>query len=245
MKETELRDALGNVKLSDEARKRILTKCMKKEKCNMKFSKKFGFIAAAAVFVLGLTVYAASGRIVSMHSSSWKVDYKTLPTEAKCEKDVGYTPILIDTFTNGYAFESGRITDNDFRDEEDNSVEKFRAFAFAYKKDSGRVDFYQQKYASDLEDDDETATVYNGIEIKYHSHVNKFVPAGYKLTDEDKRAEAAGELVFSYGSAEVEVLTVQDVSWTVGDMHYELLNMDGALTKDELAAMACEAIDAM
>ncbi len=62
------------------------------------------------------------------------------------------------------------------------------------------------------------------------------------MTDEDKKAEDSGELVFSYGSSEVEIIEVQSVSWTTDDMHYELMQIDGKLSTDELADMAAEII---
>ena len=81
-----------------------------------------------------------------------------------------------------------------------------------------------------------------GKEIYYTSLKNKFVPPDYQLTDADKEAEKSGELVFSYGSDQVEIITVQALSWSDGDMHYELMQMDGKLTKDDLIGMACDII---
>ena len=69
------------------------------------------------------------------------------------------------------------------------------------------------------------------------------MPANYKMTDEDKKAEENGELVFSYGSTDmVEVLTISSVSWQNGNIHYSLMQMGGSLTKEQLVDMAKEAI---
>ncbi len=79
-------------------------------------------------------------------------------------------------------------------------------------------------------------------DIEFRNYTNKLVPTGYKFTDEDKKAEANGELVFSYGSSKVERKEVQSVSWTVDDMHYELMQIDGKLSANELKDMAAEVI---
>ena len=85
------------------------------------------------------------------------------------------------------------------------------------------------------------ATV-DGVDVYYHSYTNKVVPPDYKLTEEDKKAEESGELVFSYGSSEVEIIEVQSVSWKKDGIYYQLLQIDGNLTADELTEMASEVI---
>ena len=59
----------------------------------------------------------------------------------------------------------------------------------------------------------------DGVDVYYHSYTNKLVPPDYKMTDEDKKAEENGELVFSYGSSEVEIKEVQSVSWKKDGMY--------------------------
>ena len=63
------------------------------------------------------------------------------------------------------------------------------------------------------------------------------------MTDEDKKAEENGELVFSWGSAEVDIIEVQSVTWSENGTHYLLMQMDGKLSADELTDMAAEAIE--
>ena len=59
----------------------------------------------------------------------------------------------------------------------------------------------------------------------------------------DKKAEANGELVFSYGSSKVEIKEVQSVLWAEDGIHYCLMQIDGKLSADELAEMAKEIIE--
>ena len=70
----------------------------------MKSKKKTACIALAATLALSVTAFAANGLVSNWFSSSSSfADYKTLPTAQQVKKDIGYTPILIDSFANGYA----------------------------------------------------------------------------------------------------------------------------------------------
>ena len=76
----------------------------------MKSKKKTACIALAATLALSVTAFAANGLVSNWFSSSSSfADYKTLPTAQQVKKDIGYTPILIDSFANGYAFQDGNI----------------------------------------------------------------------------------------------------------------------------------------
>ena len=63
------------------------------------------------------------------------------------------------------------------------------------------------------------------------------------MTKEDKVAEANGELVFSYGSSKVEIVTVQAISFEKDGIRHSLMQINGKLTKDELVEMAKEIIN--
>lgn len=201
-------------------------------------------IAAIAVMALSVSAFAASGIITRWDSHSWaRAEYDTLPTVEQTIKDVGYAAKLIEEFSNGYAFQSGSIVDNNLVDEGGHSAESFKSFNFTYAKDGDEVWFSQDKYESDLgEASSDVAATVDGIDVMYFSYNNKLVPPDYELTEEDKAAEEDGVLVFSYGSDEVTLQVVQCVFWDDGNMHYSFTQMDGALSADELVAMAAEVI---
>lgn len=232
-------------KIKDMVNNSIDSAYSERKERNMKSIKKISLIAAAAVLVLGISVFAANGIVTSWHSSSWSTsDYKTLPTAEQCIKDIGYEPVLIDTFENGYEFKSGTVISNDLRDEDNNSVEKFKSVDFRYEKDGDRVDFNQDKFDTELElDAGDIISTVDGIDIYYYSYMNKCVPGNYKMTEEDKKAQESGELVFSFGVEKDEIINVQTVSWVEDDINYSLLQMDGKLSPDELADMAREVIE--
>ncbi len=209
----------------------------------MKSKKKVALIAAATVCVLGITAFAASGIISTWNSSSSGIpEYKSLPSAEQCIEDIGYVPVLIDTFDNGYKFNNGSLVNNNLQDENGKSVEKFKSVTFRYEKDGDRVIFSQDKFDSALERYGEIVETIDGVEIYYNSYMNKLVPPDYELTEEDKRAEENGELVFSYGSSQVEINKVQSANWIKDGVLYNLLQIDGKLSQEDLIEMAKEII---
>lgn len=209
----------------------------------MKSKRKVSLIAIAATLVLGITVFAASSVVTTWHSSSSSdPDYKSLPTAQQAIKDIGYEPVLIDAFENGYAFEDGSVVNNNLTDENGSSVEKFKSVSFRYKKNGDTVYFSQDKFISEIDMEGEVVSTVNGTDIYYFSYTNKLVPPDYKLTDEDKKAEKNGDLVFSYGSSKVEIIEVQSVTWAKDGIQYSLMQRDGDLSVGELTDMAAEII---
>ena len=248
MKEHELKNTMSKIQISDEIQNRILEKAKKanyrKEGHYMKSKKKISLIAIAAALALGVTVFAANGIVTTwFSSSSSNPEYKSLPSAEQVKSDIGYEPVLIDTFENGYTFKDGSVINNNLADESGNSVEKFKSVSFDYEKNGDKVIFSQDKFNSELDTEGEIISTVSGTDIYYFSYTNKIVPPDYKLTDEDKKAEESGELVFSYGSSKVELCDVQSVTWIKNNIQYQLLQIDGRLSADDLVSMAEEIIN--
>ena len=89
-------------------------------------------IAIAAAFLLGTTAFAIS-------DGGWftfrEKEYSTLPTQQQFAEDVGYEPVLIECFENGYSYSSGSVMDNREIEGEELSEEGFKSAAFVYEKD--------------------------------------------------------------------------------------------------------------
>lgn len=210
----------------------------------MKSKKKLSIIAAAAVLTVGVTAFAASTVVKTRYSSSLAIpNYKSVPTQAMVVKDIGYAVVLFDRFENGYSFKDGNVEKNNFSDENGKSIEKFKSVSFRYEKDGDIVYLSQGKYNSETETEGNVIATQSGTDIYYYSYTNKFVPADYEFTEEDKKAEENGEMVFSTGSSEVEIANIRSVTWEKDGIKYCLMQMDGKLTPDELSAMAKEIIN--
>ena len=215
-----------------------------RKSATMKSKKKILLIAAAAALALGVTVFAANGIVSNWFSTASSApDYKSLPTIQQVTHDIGYEPVLIESFENGYTFKDGNIVSNSLEDENGKSVEKFKSVSFDYEKNGDVVIFTQDKFNSEMEPQGEAVKNVNGIDVYCYSYANKTVPADYELTDEDKAAEASGELVFSYGAPEVKIRNVQFVTWIKNGTMYQLMQIDGKLPADELVNMAEEILN--
>lgn len=240
--------AVSYINISQQAKERIISDSIKlnnkKVVYHMKYKKKIAVAALAAAMILGTAAFASSGLIASRYASSSSIpDYKTLPTAQECTHDVGYSPALIQTFENGYTYESGSIVKNNLKDEDGNSVEKFKSFCFRYSKDDDKFDLAIDKYSSYVQHNSDIVSNINGIDVYYNSYMNKLVPGDYELTDEDKKAEENGELVFSYGIDDIRISKVQNLYWDVNDMHYCITQIDGKLTQEDLIQIANEIIN--
>lgn len=209
----------------------------------MKSKKSVALIAVVVVLAVGISVLAASGTVKTWYaSSSSNAEYKTLPSEEDCLEDIGYVPVLVEEFENGYAFKNGSVVNNDLRDEENNSIEKFKSVTFRYEKDGDVLYLSQEKFNSGINMNGTIVKSVEDTDIYYYSYTNKFVPGDYELTEEDKAAEESGELVFSYGSEEVEIIEVTNVRWVKDGVHCSLMQLDGKLSEDELVLVAEEII---
>ena len=215
----------------------------------MKSKKKLAAVLVAAALAVSATAFAANGIIASWtSSSSSKPDYTTLPTAQECVRDIGYAPKLVGSFENGYVFKDASIVKNDLKDENGGSVEKFNSISMRYEKDGDEVYISAEKHNSDIEEHGEKVEEIiigeggkaESVIMYYENYENKVVPPDYKMTEEDKKAEAEGKLVFSYGSDKTEINNVQSYSFEKDGINYNIMQINGKLTQEGLEKMAEE-----
>ena len=79
----------------------------------------------------------------------------------------------------------------------------------------------------------------------YVHYINKVVSNKNELTEQDKKDQSSGKVVFSYddSASQIEVSQVQSVNWNKDGIEYDLLQIDGKLSGGELADMAREVIN--
>lgn len=206
---------------------------------------KIALIAAAMTILFGMTVFAASCLIAnrSVHSSSIP-DYFNVPSQQTLEKDIGIAPRINENFANGYTFETGGIARNEDFDEDGNVCESYKSFHCRYSHGEDEISLYIDGSSTGNQMDDcETVKIHKNSEIKYSAYTNKIVPGNYQLTEQDERDKAEGKYVFSYGSEEIEIRSVQVMAWEYKGLNYNFCAIDSSITKDELADMAAELID--
>lgn len=213
---------------------------MKKRKINTR--KIISFAATAAVFACLATAFALGGLGGWYSAPSGTINniYDSAPMSEK----LGFAPVIIDRFENGYSFVKGNYVDNQIYEDDGSAKEEFKSVMFEYEKDGDTVFLSQDKSDSIMVDKGELLAIAEGAELYFYAYTNKVVPEDYIMSEEDKIAEANGELVFSWGSDKVDTFVVQSIQWRMGDFAFTLMQMDGALTPNELADMALEIIRA-
>ena len=179
-----------------------------------------------------------------MGSTSTKPDYTTIPVTETLNKNVGFSPKIVEQFSNGYTFKGGHNGKNKYVDEENGTEEKYKSFMADYEKDGDKVMLRADTYADSHKDQGNSEiSDYNGIAIAYISYVNKVVPADYQQTEQDMKDEESGKYVFSYGAEKVEISQVQGVEWEQDGIYYNITAIDSPLDKQGLIDMAKEVID--
>lgn len=144
---------------------------------NMNFKKRISLIAAAAALTLGVTVFAASGiGTIWFGTSSANPQYHTLPTSKQVIKDVEYTPVLIDSFKNGYTFKEGTVANNKLKSDDGHVTDKFKSLSFCYEKNGDELTFSQIKVPSTLSSSGTIVSNINGIDLYYSNYIYKLVP---------------------------------------------------------------------
>lgn len=216
---------------------------------NKKISKKGSIkkkimIALVAAMVVGTTVFAAGKICYITSSSSSKPTYTSIPTVEQVKKDLKFNPKLINKFDNGYVFESGHIVNNEGRDENDKAIAKTKSLDFTYKKGNDKLSLFMGNVRLGESSEKETVSnTYSGIDLYYHSAAYKFVPADYKMTEQDKKDKLSGKYVFSYGSDKEKISQIQFLNWMQDGVYYSFLASDSNISKDELVKMAQKVID--
>ena len=174
---------------------------------------------------IGTAAFASRGAVnYVMGSTSTKPDYTTIPVTETLNKNVGFSPKIVD--------------------EENGTEEKYKSFMADYEKDGDKVMLSADTYADSHKDQGNSeVSDYNGIAIAYISYVNKVVPADYQQTEQDMKDEESGKYVFSYGAEKVEISQVQGVEWEQDGIYYNITAIDSPLDKQGLIDMAKEVID--
>jgi hypothetical protein len=252
--EESIRQTLSNISNQAEASewlslrvKNAIRQQTNKEESVMKkrFTLKSVAIIAAVLCLTTVTVFAASRVSGYISMSSTKAAYTSFPAEETLQKDLGFVPKAVSTFSNGYTFTSAEIAGISAVDKSGKKISDTKAINYRYTSGQGKkISLSVHKVLPDESMDSKAVkTDYKGITLLYSSQKYKFVPENYKMTEEDKKAQQSGEVEYSYGSDKVENSLIQNVIWMNNGVSYNLMAMDSDLTQADLTAMAKETVD--
>nr|WP_319488512.1 hypothetical protein [uncultured Caproiciproducens sp.] len=210
-----------------------------------RFSLKSAAILVAILCLTTVTVFAAARVSQYIGSSPSKPTYTSFPTEKELQKDLGFVPNSVETFSNKYTFHEAVIGSKTPIGEDGKKMGDYKFIGYTYVFDKEKkVNLYVNKQIpGETSNSKAVKTDYKGITLSYSSQKYKSVPADYKLTEEDKKDKASGEIEFSYGDNTVRNSILQSLTWTNNGISYDFMASDSNLKQVDLVAMAKEILD--
>lgn len=204
--------------------------------------KRMAAAVIAATVVVGGSAFAFGGTAISqiIARCSASADYTSLPSAQQCQRDAGFTPALLQSFDNGFAFKDGVIVHNQEQNEDGQTVNKYASLEFDYQKGDEIVSLMQNSGAAQEKETGRCAAQKDGISYYETTKTEKYVSDSYQMTEQDRKEEASGQVEFNVGQSDNGVETEQyhGINWTVGGVHYTLYQMNGSLTSAQMLEMA-------
>lgn len=234
--------------MPDDMRARILHRMAQENTKEVPISmfkhkkKRMAATVIAATVVVGGSAFAFGGTAISqiIATCSASADYTSLPSAQQCQRDAGFTPALLQSFDNGFAFKDGVIVHNQEQNEDGQTVNKYASLEFDYQKGDETVSLMQDSGAAHEKETDRCAAQKDGVSYYETTKTEKYVSDSYQMTEQDRKEEASGQVEFNVGQSDNGVETVQyhGINWTAGGVHYNLYQMNGSLTTAQMLEMA-------
>ena len=252
--EKEVQDGLNReisfIDFPKEAEDRILTQIhhqIQKGRKTMKWTKKqTRLILAAAMVIIGATTAIGAGKIAftqSGHSINDEL-HNADQLKRQAEETFGEKIRMPEKFSDGTSFVSGIVSDVEGMDENGNLVDTRPELYANYKRGNINISLTVAEPFSDESPEKKQVLLSetcNGIAIEGTEDHYLFLPPDAVPSEEDKRLEAEGKLMISYGSSEEERKVFKNVGWDEGGLHYLLFTFDDIQLSD-IAALAKEII---
>lgn len=204
--------------------------------------KKMAAVLVAAAMAVGGSAFAFGGTAISqiIATCSASADYTSLPSAQQCQRDAGFTPALLQSFDNGFAFKDGVIVHNQEQNEDGQTVNEYASLEFDYQKGGETVSLMQDSGAAHEKEIGRCAAQKDGVSYYETTKTEKYVSDSYQMTEQDRKEEASGQVEFNVGQSDNGVETVQyhGINWAAGGVHYSLYQMNGSLTTAQMLEMA-------
>ncbi|MDO4554776.1 MAG: hypothetical protein Q4B70_06500 [Lachnospiraceae bacterium] len=221
----------------------ILTACkMEKNRSRFQLKKAAALVAVLCILCTGTAL--AGGKVVSLIGLSSPDKNVTKYEQTKdLEKKAGIDAVTVKQFKNGFQFTSAGIVDVAGKDENENTVEKYKEVSVEYGKGKQAVSLSLMSAAIHTDSYEKwTQTNYKDILLYSTTDHYKFVPVDYEPTKEELEAEKNGELYLSYGTDEIEEEDYVSVCWEKDGVSYSLHTMN-RISESILINMAEELIE--
>ena len=204
--------------------------------------KKMVVLALVACMLVGTTAFAASRitRYVGWSNpNSATVDYDET---VKVAEKMGVAKDILQQFSNGYVFAMSNVGGTTGLDEKGKTVAEGKTLEVTYTRENNPdinlfIDplFESGDYSNATE-----AREINEVMVYYNKDFYKFVPADYKMTEEDQARMDEPHFYLSYGSSGVEEKISEGIVFETDNKIYNMFCWDANMTPDEWFAMAEE-----
>lgn len=248
-----LSEELDQIKPSDELFNRIKVDIEKKEcvkemennTINFKKGKRLTILVSSFILLFSITVLGVTMGKSWISTSNHQ--YKNFPSQEKILNDVGFIPKYTEVLPGGFEYFSGGIGESKLSDESGNTLTQTKDVDLGYKRKNEKsvlnlsITQVEEQFLDNKED--QLVGDLNGVSLYYSQKDYKFVPANYKITEEDKKAEEEGKLIITYGASEVSVENIQNLSWYEDGLEYMIIGNDYGFTVQEMIDMASAVIN--
>lgn len=218
-----LHDATDNIQADDALKERV-DFMLTKQKKTISFKKiAVGLVAVACIATVGAV---ARGQIAGLSSSTDQKNQVYSVSELNNYADKISDKISLPNKLNYFDFTSGNIQNIDKLDDSASKIGEYSELYAQYGYLTVTVHKYDEeidgvKYTLQQGQSEETRDI-NGIGVSCRADKYLFVPANYKLTDEEKQMEENNEIFISYGSDNREEQIFTSAGWEQDGLVYNI-----------------------
>ena len=223
--------------------------------------------ALCGLAVLVVTGCAAMGIVKHYHATEIATAYESYVELQQAEKDLGKSFKAVESFSNGFDFQSAALVNTEALDEKGEKLFGDQLLELFYQKGTDIITIgvetaevgekvahksFEELMKDVMADEQNSVTeleMVNGIRMYYEGYARKYVPDGYQLTSYDQTCIAAGKYEIVYGAESQYMKCISRVMLEMDGLVY-CINYRGAYSNwdkygaEELGQMAAEIIRA-
>ena len=223
--------------------------------------------ALCGLAVLVVTGCAAMGIVKHYHATEIATAYESYVELQQAEKDLGKSFKAVESFSNGFDFQSAALVNTEALDEREEKIFGDHLLELFYQKGTDIITIgvetaevgekvahksFEELMKDVMADEQNSVTeleTVDGIRVYYEGYARKYVPDGYQLTSYDQTCIAAGKYEIVYGAESQYMKCISRVMLEMDGLVY-CINYRGAYSNwdkygaEELGQMAAEIIRA-
>lgn len=211
--------------------------------------KRSAVLAAAAIAVLGTTVFAAvalHGGFWSGHSYNNSAVFTAAPEQSQMEQYLETAPAALpQTLGDGYEFQQTYQVSNEYTPEDGTDTTGFTSLSSDYQNgaDCLNLTVFDQVDTMEMGYGTQIGTV-DGVAIYRNQYTSVFLPVNYTMTEEEQAQVDAieGEVAYGYGADEMEIQPWDSIYFIADGIVYQLGGNVTGLEESDWLEMAEELI---